>query len=246
MEIVNMKIALFGVVLFLAGSRAAFAQTYTNTSDVLDGSGVMSSGGGYTNISATGQPGGISTSVAGTLPLNAGTIVNQAGFLNTFFLRPNLLSVHGIPVEIDPDNDGDGLSDWQEITGSAFVPPTPTDPNDPSTAGDGVSDYNKAIAGTNPLGTNTDFRILAVTNSAGAVFVTWLASGNNSRTYVLRSATNALQAYATVIFSNTVAGGTSPWYAVTNTAADTAGSGPHFYSVTVFDPVFPVAGWWGN
>ena len=92
-------------------------------------SGTRAAGGGYTNLSAAGQPGGIAVAMAGTLPLNTGTIVNQAGFLSMFSLRPNLLSVHGVPVEVDPDNDGDGLSDVAELTGSAFNPATSPDPN---------------------------------------------------------------------------------------------------------------------
>ena len=226
-----MKRSLVAGFLFCFALQS-FAQ-FTNKSDVLDGSGITSSGGGYTNISASGQSGGISVSLAGGLPLNAGTIVNQAGFLNTFFLRPTLLSVHGIPVEIDPDNDGDGLSDVAEITGSSFSPATPTDPNKADTSGSGMTDGQKAIAGTNPLDTNADFRILAVTNSAGQSFVSWRANGDGLHTYVVSATTNALQAYATVIYSNTVAGGFPPWNVVTNTAPDAALPNARFYSVTV-------------
>ena len=228
----KMKNIVCFVFLLLAGSSVVSAQ-YTNMSDVLDGSGVTSSGGGYTNISASGQPGGISQSMAGTLPLNSGTIVNQAGFLNTFLLHPNQLSVHGIPVEIDPDNDGDGLSDIQEITGSAFTPATPTDPNNPSTSGNGVSDSQAAAAGVNPLDPNAAFKIISVTNASGQVFVTWRAHGNSERKYVVNTTTNALQPYGTAIFSNYVAGGSYPWYVVTNTIPDSSVTNAHFFSISV-------------
>ena len=227
-----MKTKMIAAILLLACGTAAFAQC-TNTSDVLDGSGVLSSGGGYTNISAAGQPGGISQTMAGTLPLNSGTIVNQAGFLNTFFLHPSQLSVHGLPVEMDPDNDGDALSDRAEITGSAFDPVTPSNPNNSSTAGDGVSDGAKAIAGTDPNDPNANLRITAITNAAGQRFIAWRSRGNHERTYRLLASPDPRQPFSIVLFSNTVAGGTAPWYVVTNVVADALATDKLYYCVTV-------------
>ena len=223
LRVISMK-TLLAISLLFAGSLAASAQ-YTNTSSVLDGSGTVSSNGSLANISASGQPGGISQS-------SASGYVNQAGFLNTFFLKPGLLSVHGIPVEIDPDNDGDNLTDVQEITGSAFNPATPTDPNNPSTSGGGMTDGQKAIAGVNPTDGSV-FRITTIGNGAGQTLVTWVAHGNNERTYVVKATTNAMQDYASVIYSNTIAGGTFPWYVTTNTISDVLPPGSRFYSVTV-------------
>ena len=227
-----MKTTISYVSLLLASVTAAFAQ-YTNKSDVLDGSGTISSGDGYTNISASGQPGGISQSMAGTLPLGAGTIVNQAGFLNTFFLLPNQLSVHGLPVEADPDNDGDGLSDMAEISGSAFDPVVPTDLNNPDSDGDGMPDGAEAIAGTNPNDEDALLRITSITATNGQRFVAWNARGNHERTYRLIAASEAGQPFSSVVFSNTVGGGIAPWYAVTNVVTDVSATNKLFYRVTV-------------
>ena len=211
-------------IILLAGALRSFAQ-YTNTSDVLDGSGTRSAGGAYVNVSAAGQPGGIGSSAGGAY-------LNQAGFLNTFLLKPGSLGAHGIPVELDPDNDGDALSDEIEITGAAFNPTTPTDPNSRSTSG-GMSDGEKAIAGVNPLDPNAEFRILSLTNSAGAPRIAWRARGNGERTYVVYSRTSEFASATSVVFSNTVAGGTAPWYVITNGVADAATTNAGFYSVSV-------------
>ena len=227
-----MKTTLAFTVLWLAAGTAALAQ-YTNKSDVLDGSGTISSGGGYTNISASGQPGGISETMAGTLPLDAGTIVNQAGFLNTFCLRPNLLSVHGLPVETDPDNDGDALSDLAELTGSAYNPATCTDPNNPDSDADGSPDGAEALAGTNPNDVNSALRITSLTVTNGQRYVAWLARGNHARAYCVLASPDVGQPFSFVIFSNTVAGGVAPWYAVTNAIADAAATSNLFYRVEV-------------
>ena len=219
-------------VLLLTGGTVACGQ-YTNRSSVLDGSGVVSSGGGYTHISACSQPGGIAVAMAGTLPLNAGTIVNQAGFLNAFSLRPNQLSVHGLPVEIDPDNDGDALSDVAEVTGSGFTPPAPSDLNNPDSDTDGFPDGAEALAGTNPNDDDSALRITSITAADGRQFLAWLARGNNERTYRVLVAPDVAKPFATVIFSNTVAGGAYPWYAVTNIVADASATNTLFYRIDV-------------
>lgn len=88
-----------GLSVALAGVVSA---QFTNRSSVLDGSGTIASGGVFTNLSAAGQPGGIAVS-------SGGSFVNQAGFLNTFFLKPGLdTDRDGIADEADLDNDGVG------------------------------------------------------------------------------------------------------------------------------------------
>ena len=121
-------------VLLWTALGTPVAMGYTNTSSVLDGSGTMSSGGSFTNISAAGQPGGISVS-------SGGTYVNQAGFLNTFSIKPGLdTDGDGVADELDQDNDNDKLADTAEVAGSGFSPTAPTLVNIADTDGDGVMD----------------------------------------------------------------------------------------------------------
>ncbi len=78
----NAALIRLGFVSLCLSSMPVLAQ-YTNRSSVLDRAGSESSGGGYTNQGAGGQPGGIQESTGGSL-------VNQAGFLQTFILKPGL------------------------------------------------------------------------------------------------------------------------------------------------------------
>ena len=214
-----------GVALF-ASLLSAGAQ-FTNRSSVLDGSGTISSGGGYTNISAAGQPGGIAVSTGGSY-------VNQAGFLNTFSLKPSLDSDgDGLADEIDMDNDHDQLADATELAGSAFSPITPTLINLADTDGDGIADSAEAVAGSNPTDPNSLLEIVAITNAAGSRFITWQARGGNQKTYIVRGANTAFGPYTTVVFSNTVAGGSAPWFDAIGNAGDPAAATNRFFAIEV-------------
>ena len=212
-----------GVLLFTPVSHAQF----TNKSSVLDGSGTTSSGGSFTNISAAGQPGGIAVS-------SSGGIVNQAGFLNTFSIKPGLdTDGDGIVDELDQDNDNDGLADINEINGVGFNPSTATLVNVADTDGDGVPDGWEAVAGTDPTDINALLELIAVSNTISGQGVAWLARGNNQKTYVVRARESLLSGANTVIFSNVVAGGIGPWFAVTNTLVDVSTTNVEFYAVEV-------------
>lgn len=217
------KYAIF--ILFSVAGTTAFAQ-YTNTSRVLDGSGTRASGGSYTNLSAAGQPGGISES-------SGGGYFNQAGFLNTFFLKPNLdTDGDGVPDEADWDNDSDGLADATEIAGSAFSPVTPTGVNAADSDGDGVSDGEESVAGTNPQDADALLKIAAVTNAAGGRSVTWIARSN--RTYTVRYALSPAQPVTNVLTTVTATGPASaPWYATEQTVADAVSTNTRVYAVQV-------------
>lgn len=221
-----MKPTIPCAILLLASGAISFGQ-YANKSSVLDGSGAFSSGGTVTNISAAGQPGGIAVA-------SGGGYVNQAGFLNTFFLKPTLdTDGDGILDELDADNDNDGLADVLEIDGTGFAPGSPTLVNNADSDSDGASDGAEAVAGTDPNDSNAQLIITSIDNDAGVNLVAWVARGNNERTYLLRTTPDARQPYGHVIFSNTVAGGTFPWYVVTNVVGDAAASNALLYAVEV-------------
>ena len=218
--------------LMIVGSliltNVAFAQ-FTNKSSVLDGSGTISTGGTYTNISAAGQPGGIAVS-------SQGTYVNQAGFLQTFFINGSLdTDGDGLADEADLDNDSDGLADSTEISGGSFSPGTVTEVNIADTDGDGLNDGSEATAGTDPTDENAVLEIVSITNTAGGRNVSWVARGNNQRTYRLRATDNSYTTPDTsdIVYSNTVAGGSAPWYVVTNTITVASSTNAEFFVVDV-------------
>ena len=215
------NLVLFGVLL---GALSASAQ-YTNKSSVLDGSGTTSTGGGYTNISAAGQPGGITTS-------SGGGYVNQAGFLNTFALKPALdTDGDGLADELDQDNDNDGLADAAEIEGAGFNPATATLVNLADTDGDGQLDGWEAVAGTDPTDANAILEITTITNAGASRVVAWVARSN--KTYRLLRSDNGLLPPTNVVATVTpTAFAAAPWYVLTNLTADAgAASNRVFYAV---------------
>jgi hypothetical protein len=214
------------LVLLLAVATYAQAQ-YSNRSSVLDSSGTTSAGGSFTNVSASGQPGGITTS-------SGGGYVHQAGFLNTFSLKPGLdTDGDGLADEVDQDNDNDQLADATEIGGEAFTPASATLVNVADTDGDGQLDGWEAVAGTDPNNINALLELIAISNSVSGRGLAWLARGNNEKTYVVRATMDPRQPYASVVFSNTVAGGAAPWFAVTSAIAHATASNVQFYAVEV-------------
>ena len=196
----------------------------TQKSSVLDGSGILSTGGSYTNISAAGQSGGITVS-------SGGAYVNQAGFLNTFNLRPDLdTDGDGLANEVDQDNDNDQLADAVEIGGTGFDPLTPTSLNTADTDGDGVQDGAEAMAGTDPTNIDALLEIIRI-NQASGQQVSWIARGG--KTYVLHARTNLLAGSFMPIATNIATGGTAPWFVTTNSLVDASTMSAGFYAVEV-------------
>jgi len=186
---------------------------FTNRSSVLDSSGTRSSGGSFTHISAAGQPGGIATS-------SGGSLVNQAGFLNTFVLKPLLdTDGDGLVDELDQDNDNDDLADLTEIGGNGFNPITPTHVNIADSDGDGVSDGYESVAGTDPSDVNAYLEITSITIPGGNRQVTWIARSNKN--YQLLRSENVFQIPTNVIaIVNANGPANPPWYTLPATIED--------------------------
>lgn len=216
------------LIFYLVFGWACLGHAQTSTlSSVADVAGTRTTGAGCTNLSAVGQPGGISVS-------SGGGYVNRAGFLNTFILRPGLdMDADGLADELDVDNDGDGLADGQEIIGDQFSPITATEVNLADTDADGVSDGDEAVAGTDPGDVNALLEIVDIENSPAGREVAWVARGGNQRTYVVRAGPEAGQSATVVVFSNTVAGGAAPWFATTAAVAHASISNIQIYAVEV-------------
>lgn len=229
-------IHLFGSSFFLAATLVANAQL-SQVASVLNGFGGRATGGTYTQIAAGAQPGGIGVSYEGGSANYAGGMINRAGFLNTFVLRPDIdTNGNGLADELDPDNDADGLWDHWEISGEKFLPNTPTHPNLIDSDGNGTSDFDEMIAGTNPNDPASAFVIVNIEADPGTQEITWQARGNNERIYVVRAIDESYDdTPATVIWSNTVAGGNAPWYDTDATVTDVSGNS-RFYAIEVIKP----------
>lgn len=213
--------SLLAAALFAAPARAQLAQS----SSVADACGARATGGAYNHISAGGQPGGVAESWGGPY-------VHQAGFLQTFLLRPGLDSdADGLPDEADRDNDGDHLTDAVELLGTEFDPRTVTDPCRGDTDGDGVCDGEESVAGTDPTDPDAHFRVLSIQREATGQSLSWLARGHHDRAYVVIARATPFDSGGAVLFSNTVAGGTPPWYVVTNVVIDATPVAAEFYHV---------------
>jgi hypothetical protein len=218
-------IAVLAAALFSVCRHSAAQYVVESTS--FNGAGGKSSGGGFENVSAIGQP-------SGAAQASVNGFSSEVGFLTTFVLKPGLdTDGDGVPDEVDVDNDEDGLVDGAELDGSSFQPATPTLVNFPDTDGDGELDGAEARAGTNPTDPNARLKLLAITNSPSGRRLAWLARGNFEKTYVVRATADPRLPYNTVVFSNRVAGGFAPWFSVTTSVTHASASNALFYAVEV-------------
>ncbi|HBA86139.1 MAG TPA: hypothetical protein DCZ95_18815 [Verrucomicrobia bacterium] len=227
-------------MLFLVVHSTAFAQTYRNLSTVQDGSGVMSTnavilsdGRAYTNVSASGQPGGVAISSNPSAGLT-----NYAGFLQAVDIkRPDLRDRYGNPYELTPDNDADGLSDLTEVTGTNFNPVTATDVNQADTDNDGVSDWAESVAGTNPTNSDAFLEILAFNRSGTDKVLQW--SARDGKSYRIRySETVGFQSPTNILGTSVVNDLTAPapWYPTVGSYTNAGLYSNRYYVIEVIQP----------
>lgn len=144
----NHRLALAALVaLSLVGQARALVQTHY---------ALTSAGGWMTNanmvcVTAIGQ--GSPTGWLRTQPEPA-AYSTHAGFIQDFDGQALDTDLDGIPNFLDTDDDNDGILDTDEWGGNQFDPPIATDPLNPDSDGDGATDREEMIAGTNPMDAN--------------------------------------------------------------------------------------------
>ncbi len=219
---------LWAAIILLIASIAQ-AQ-YRNLSSVHDGSGVMSAntvtlgGTPYYHVSAAGQPGGIFTNAGGAW-------VNYAGFLQAVDIkRPNLdTDGDGIINEISTDNDGDRLTDLEEIEGNQFSPASLTDVNNRDTDGDNVPDGDESIAGTNPTNEDSFLQIVSIRQNGQDKIVQWTARGGKNYRVLADNASYDVPSNA--LGGATASGGSPPWYETMASYTNAMATSNRYYAI---------------
>ncbi|MDD4735598.1 MAG: thrombospondin type 3 repeat-containing protein [Kiritimatiellae bacterium] len=167
----------------------------------------------------------VNTSVTGLgMPIG---FISSASFINhSGFLHPT----NDLSTSVQ-DSDGDDLTDWQEVSGSAFEPTTPTGINASDSDGDGFSDGDEALAGTNPLDAANLLYLTRFWREGGYQLVSW--QGREGHSYqVLRAPTIFdLQTNAVVMAEMTGGAGMGAWQTVECNASNTAPDDVAFYQV---------------
>lgn len=145
-------------------------------------------------------------------PCRGDDAVLYGGFLGAAYLAPHDLSTHGLPQEMDPDDDGDGLPDWDEVTGTAFLGFAVTDPDRADTDGDGMDDYKEALLLFDPNDPLHALCFVAVTNTPSGLNLVWTTRGGGTTNDVWWSSSLGAGAFSNLYDSIVVFGGLPPWH----------------------------------
>jgi hypothetical protein len=195
----------------------------------VDAAGGVLSNRFFATLSATCQPGPVGHT-------SSSSNLNYSGFLNTFLLHPGLDNDgDSLPDENDPDDDADGLSDADELSGLAFDPVTGTDAMQADSDGDGVSDGLEAGAGTNPWDPNSLFHITRIHYGFDEDVVFW--QSRSGVTYSLLWATNILDFPSGIRTAATVTAsdGVGQWLQSETSATNLPVTPRRFYRISISD-----------
>lgn len=213
--------ALLSVLELTAGPRIE--------RDLLTCTGGRQHGGSYSNACAVGE-------LTDGLPAQGESVTTLAGSLDTVVSEQGTDSDgDGVPDALDVDNDNDGVDDAVELEGLLFTPVTPTDPNRNDTDGDGTSDADEAIAGTDPTDPSALFEISAIRRDGDAVAVQWV--GREGLAYSVLASSSADEQSQWQPVTNLViqSGGTGAWCVAVGACVDPAPStnSVRFYRIRV-------------
>jgi hypothetical protein len=180
----------------------------------------------FQHAGAAGQPGGIFTNANGALR-------NYAGFLQAVDIKKwNQAGPNG-PYELTVDNDGDRLSDTTEVAGTGWPdnPGTFTDPNDPDTDHDAMSDHDESVAGSNPNDPDSLLEITDIRHAGDSRVVRFTARGDGVKQYRIVADDGSYGYPDRPLSTSTYSGGTAPWYGVTAVYTNAGAASMRSYAV---------------
>jgi len=124
---------------------------------------------------------------------------------------------------LDPDDDGDGLSDTNEM--ALGINPAKAD-----TDGDGLADPSEFIAGTDPTNSTSSFKFYGISRPSGTneIELTW--SSVTNRKYAIYRTTNMTAGFTLPLTSNITGIGSTTTYTDTTVSASVP---YYFYRVSV-------------
>lgn len=186
------------LAILLGVVSSALAQDIVESSRVLDAAGGIASNEQFSGVQAICQPNPLGFSANDKF-------LNSAGFLHS----------DTITSSVDADSDADGLSDWDELTGTSFTPTTPTAFRDSDTDGNGQSDGDESIAGTNPLNESNFFGFVSTASGEGQNVVVWQSRGGRTYTLLTSETMGGLNTNPVVALQGMAAGGIAPWFETT-------------------------------